>query len=76
MEVLTRQGPVLMIFEDARWIDLTILELFGRVVDRIQTLRVLLIAARSLRAESRQMRKSRSKRKCFSHSRCIASPGV
>jgi class 3 adenylate cyclase/tetratricopeptide (TPR) repeat protein len=43
MEVLTRQGPVLMIFEDAHWIDPTSLEALGRVVDRIQTLRVLLI---------------------------------
>jgi class 3 adenylate cyclase/tetratricopeptide (TPR) repeat protein len=43
MEVLTHQGPVLMIFEDAHWIDPTSLEALGRVVDRIQTLRVLLI---------------------------------
>src|SRR6202043_2043818 len=42
-EALTRQNPVLMIFEDAHWTDPTILELFGRVVDRIRTLRVLLI---------------------------------
>ena len=32
-----------MIFEDAHWADPTSLELFGRVVDRITTLRVLLI---------------------------------
>jgi class 3 adenylate cyclase len=43
IEVLTRQGPVLMIFEDAHWTDPTSLELFGRAVDRIATLRVLLI---------------------------------
>jgi predicted ATPase len=43
MEVLTRQSPVMMIFEDAHWIDPTSLEALGRVVDRIQTLRVLLI---------------------------------
>jgi class 3 adenylate cyclase/predicted ATPase len=43
MEVLTRQGPVLMIFEDAHWIDPTSLEALGRVVDRIQALRGLLI---------------------------------
>jgi predicted ATPase len=43
MEVLTQQGPVLMIFEDAHWIDPTSLEALGRVVDRIQTLRALLI---------------------------------
>ena len=43
MEVLARQNPVLMIFEDAHWTDPTSLEVFGRVVDRITTLRVLLI---------------------------------
>jgi class 3 adenylate cyclase len=43
LEVLTRQSPVLMIFEDAHWTDPTSLELFGRAVDRIATLRVLLI---------------------------------
>jgi predicted ATPase len=32
-----------MIFEDAHWTDPTSLELFGRVVDRVRTLRVLLI---------------------------------
>ena len=39
----TRQNPVLMIFEDAQWADPTSLEAFGRVVDRIRTLRVLLL---------------------------------
>jgi class 3 adenylate cyclase len=43
LEALTRQTPVLMIFEDAHWTDPTSLEAFGRVVDRIQTLHVLLI---------------------------------
>ena len=43
MEALARQNPVLMIFEDAHWTDPTSLELFGRVVDRIRTLRVLLL---------------------------------
>ena len=42
---LASQQPVLMIFEDAHWTDPTSLELFGRVVDRIATLRVLLIVA-------------------------------
>ena len=37
------QHPVLMIFEDAHWTDPTSLEVFGRAVDRITTLRVLLI---------------------------------
>ena len=43
MEALTRQNPVLMIFEDAYWTDPTTLELFGRVVDRVRSLRVLLL---------------------------------
>ena len=40
---LASQQPVLMIFEDAHWIDPTSLEAFGRTVDRIKTLPVLLI---------------------------------
>ena len=43
IEALSRQKPVLMIFEDAHWIDPTSLEALGRAVDRIRTLRVLLI---------------------------------
>jgi class 3 adenylate cyclase/predicted ATPase len=42
-EALTRSRPVLMIFEDAHWSDPTSLELFGRAMDRIAALRVLLI---------------------------------
>ena len=42
-EALTHQTPVLMIFEDAHWTDPTSLELFDRAVDRIASLRVLLI---------------------------------
>jgi class 3 adenylate cyclase/predicted ATPase len=42
-EALARQNPVLIIFEDAHWTDPTSLELFGWVVDRIRTLRVLLL---------------------------------
>jgi class 3 adenylate cyclase len=40
---LARLQPVLMIFEDAHWTDPTSLEVFGRIVDRIKTLPVLLI---------------------------------
>jgi predicted ATPase len=40
---LSCQNPVLMIFEDAHWIDPTSLELSGRMVDKIPSLRVLLI---------------------------------
>ena len=36
LEALARQNPVLMIFEDAHWIDPTSLEVFGRTVDRIK----------------------------------------
>jgi len=43
IEALTRQTPVLMIFEDAHWTDPTSLEVLDLVVERIQTLPVLLI---------------------------------
>src|SRR5215468_9299918 len=43
LETLSRQTPVLMIFEDGHWTDPTSLEAFGRAVDRIRTLRVLLL---------------------------------
>jgi class 3 adenylate cyclase/predicted ATPase len=40
---LAAQRPVLMIFEDAHWIDPTSLELLGRTIDRIPTLPIMLI---------------------------------
>jgi predicted ATPase/class 3 adenylate cyclase len=40
---LARRNPVLMIVEDAHWVDPTSLEVFGRTVDRIKALPVLLI---------------------------------
>ena len=43
LEALSRSNPILMIFEDAHWIDPTSLEVLSRVVDRIRTLRVLLV---------------------------------
>jgi predicted ATPase len=43
LETLSRQKPVLMIFEDAHWADPTSLETFSRVVDRLRSLLVLLI---------------------------------
>jgi class 3 adenylate cyclase len=43
IELLERDCPLLMIFEDVHWTDPTSLEVLGRVVDRIATLRVLLI---------------------------------
>jgi predicted ATPase len=43
VEALSRQKPVLMIFEDAHWTDPTSLETLGRVVDRARSLPVLLI---------------------------------
>ena len=43
IHTLARASPVLMIFEDAHWIDPTSLEALGRMVDRIAALPVLLI---------------------------------
>ena len=43
IEALSRRKPVLMIFEDAHWIDPTSLEALGRAIDRITTLGGLLI---------------------------------
>ena len=40
---LARQKPVLMIVEDAHWVDPTSLEALGRTADRIKTLPALLI---------------------------------
>ena len=40
---LTSYRPALMIVEDAHWVDPTSLEVFGRTVDQIKTLPVLLI---------------------------------
>jgi class 3 adenylate cyclase len=40
---LASQQPVLMIVEDAHWVDPTSLEVFGRTVDQIKALPVLLI---------------------------------
>ena len=43
LEALASQQPVLMIFEDAQWIDPTSLEALGRAVDRIKAFPALLI---------------------------------
>src|SRR5204863_9647106 len=43
IEALAQRNPVLMIFEDAHWADPTSVEAFGRAVDRMRALRVLLI---------------------------------
>jgi predicted ATPase len=42
IEAIARESPVLMIFEDAHWADPSSLEVFGRLVDKIDFLRVLL----------------------------------
>jgi predicted ATPase len=42
IETIARETPVLMIFEDAHWADPSSLEVFGRLVDKIDALRVLL----------------------------------
>src|SRR5215831_19478853 len=43
VETFARKNPVLMIVEDAHWADPTSLEAFGRAVDRIANLPVLLL---------------------------------
>ena len=43
VETLARRRPLLMIFEDAHWVDPTSLEVLGRIVDRIKTLPALLV---------------------------------
>ena len=43
LETLSSIKPVLMIFEDAHWTDPTSMEALGRAVDRIRTIRLLLI---------------------------------
>ena len=43
MDGLSRAKPLLMIFEDAHWADPTTLEVFGRSIDRIRNIRVLLL---------------------------------
>jgi DNA-binding winged helix-turn-helix (wHTH) protein/predicted ATPase len=43
MEALSRRNPLLIIFEDAHWSDPTTLESFSRAVDRLKTLRILLL---------------------------------
>jgi class 3 adenylate cyclase/predicted ATPase len=45
VEALSRQNPVLMIFEDCHWNDPSTFEAFSRLIDRILTLRVLLLVA-------------------------------
>ena len=44
LEGLARQQPVVMVFEDAHWIDPTSLELLDLAVERVRSLPVLLIA--------------------------------
>src|SRR6516165_7037611 len=43
IETLSRHKPVMMILEDAHWADPTSLEAFGRAIDRIRRLKVLLL---------------------------------
>ncbi len=40
---LTKEAPLLALFEDAHWIDPTSLDLFSRIVERVQNLRVLIV---------------------------------
>ena len=41
---LAARGPILMVLEDAHWLDPTSRELFDQIVDRLQSLPVLLVA--------------------------------
>jgi len=43
LEGLATRRPTLMVFEDVHWIDPTSLDLLDRIVDRVATLRVLLV---------------------------------
>jgi class 3 adenylate cyclase/tetratricopeptide (TPR) repeat protein len=43
LETLAAHGPVLMVLEDAHWLDPTSRELFDQIVDRLQRLPVLLV---------------------------------
>ena len=43
MAGLSRRQPVLMIFEDAHWTDPTSLELLERIVERVQTLPIMVV---------------------------------
>jgi predicted ATPase len=43
LQALSSAKPVLMIFEDAHWVDPTTLEALSRAIDHIRTLRLLLI---------------------------------
>ena len=45
LEGLTKDAPVLALLEDAHWIDPTSLEVFGRLVDRLTSRRILLVIA-------------------------------
>jgi hypothetical protein len=49
LEALAGQRPVLLIFEDAHWIDPSSLELLGLVVERIRSIPVLLIVTAGIR---------------------------
>jgi len=43
MEGLSRQQPILMIFEDAHWADPTSLELLGHIIDRLPEIAALVV---------------------------------
>jgi class 3 adenylate cyclase/predicted ATPase len=43
LQALTQKSPLLIMFEDAHWTDPTSLEVFGLIIDRIRSFRVLLL---------------------------------
>jgi predicted ATPase len=44
LEALARQRPILMLFQDLHWIDPSSRELLDRIIERLPSLPVLLIA--------------------------------
>jgi predicted ATPase len=44
LALLSRRGPLLVIFEDAHWADPTSIELLGRILRRVAGLRAMVIA--------------------------------
>ena len=47
-EGLTKDAPVLALLEDAHWIDPTSLDVFSRLIDRLPSLRALLVSPSAL----------------------------
>ena len=55
VETLTQHSPVLMFLEDAHWADPTSLEAFGRIIDRVRSIRVSPLRYRRARSPSHRL---------------------